>query len=149
MERRHSPSVVTALLALLAAPLVSAVVVLAQPVTHRGPAPVEATAAPRPAAISHVVLITLHDPADAEALIADSDRLIATIPSVVSYACGTPLESERATVDGSYHVGLFVGFESAEGYQQYVDHEAHTALVEAWRARTASMRIFDIADPTP
>lgn len=149
MERRHSPSVVTALLALLAAPLASAVVVLAQPVTHRGPTPAEASAAPRPAAISHVVLITLNDPADAEALIADSDRLIGTIPSVVSYACGTPLESDRATVDGSYHVGLFVGFDSAEGYREYVEHDGHTALVEAWKTRTASMRIFDIADPTP
>jgi hypothetical protein len=149
MERRHSPSVVTALLALLAAPLASAVVVLAQPVTQRGPTPVDISPAPRPAVISHVVLITLNDGADAGALIADCDRLIGTIPSVVSYACGSPLESDRAAVDGSYHVGLFVGFDSAEGYAQYVDHEAHIALVDAWKARTASMRIFDVADPTP
>lgn len=149
MERRHSPSVITALLALLAAPLASAVVVLAQPVTQRGPTPVDATAATRPAAISHVVLITLNDQADAQALIADCDRLIATIPTVVSYACGEPLETERTTVDGSYHVGMCVGFESDEGYRQYVEHEAHVALVQAWKPKTASMRIFDISDPTP
>ncbi|MCC6971143.1 MAG: Dabb family protein [Phycisphaerales bacterium] len=139
----------TAVLALLAAPVASAVVILAQPGTERTPIPAPAVAAPRPALISHVVLVTLKDPADAAELIADSDRLLATIPSVVAYACGTPPGTDRAGVDASFSVGVYLGFETEEGLQAYLDHAAHTTLVEAWRPRIESMRIFDIADPTP
>lgn len=149
MKGKGSPSLVTALLALLAAPFASAVVVLAQSSVEEPPRSVEMAAAPRPALISHVVLITLRDPSDAEALIADCDRMLGTIPSVVSYACGKPLDTGRDSVDGAYHVGLYVGFDSAVGYSDYLTHEAHVELVEAWKARTESMRIFDIADQTP
>jgi hypothetical protein len=96
-----------------------------------------------------VVLVTLKDPADAAELIADSDRLLATIPSVVAYACGTPPGTDRAGVDAPFSVGVYLGFETEEGLQAYLDHAAHTTLVEAWRPRIESMRIFDIADPTP
>lgn len=149
VKRRHSPSVVTAMVALLAAPLASALVVFAQPSAERGTRVVEATRAPRPAVINHIVLITLRDASDAEALIADSDRLLANIPSVVSYFCGTHLDTGRSTVDGSYHVGLYVGFDSAEGYMAYIDHEGHVELVKSWAPRVESMRIFDVVDPTP
>lgn len=149
MKRNRSPSLITAMLALLAAPFASAVVVLAQSSAESQPEPTESIAAPRPALISHVVLITLRDANDADALVSDCDRLLGTIPSVVSYSCGTPLDTGRASVDGTYHVGVYLGFESATGYTQYLEHESHLALVEAWKARTESMRIFDIADPTP
>lgn len=145
----NKPNFFTAALALLAAPVASAVVILAQPETERTPTPAPLVVAPRPAPISHVVLVTLKDPADAPSLIAESDRLLATIPSVVAYSCGTPPPTDRASVDTSFTVGMYVGFESEEGYRAYLDHAAHTALVEAWRTRIESMRMFDITDPTP
>ena len=143
------PNYATALLALLAAPVASAVVILAQPTTDRNPTSPAATPAPRPATINHVVLITLKDPGDAPALIADSDRLLATIPDVTSYFCGTPLVTDRANVDSSYTVGLYVGFESREGYAAYLESDAHTRLVGDWQSRVESMRIFDVEDTTP
>lgn len=151
-----NPSVISAMLALLAAPVASALVVFGQPAPERIPTPhLPATSdgtrvvAPRPGAINHVVLVTLKDPADAAALIADTDRLIGPIPSVKSYFCGPPRPSDRSEVDSSFTVGLYVGFESQEDYQAYLDHQGHRTLEETWRPRIESIRIFDITDPTP
>ena len=143
------PNYATALLALLAAPVASAVVILAQPSVESQPTPVAQPAAPRPATVNHVVLVTLKDPTEAPALISDCDRLLGTIPSVVSYFCGPLLPSERTGVDDSYSVGLYVGFETRGGYAAYLEHEGHVELVQSWRPRIESMRILDIEDPTP
>ncbi|MCL4211163.1 MAG: Dabb family protein [Phycisphaeraceae bacterium] len=99
--------------------------------------------APLPARISHVVFITLHDPARTEQLIADCDRLLPTIPGVTSYACGRHIDTGRASVDASYHVGLYIGFDSTEGYAVYVDHPQHVELVTKWRPEIASMLVRD------
>lgn len=146
---------VLAILTIAVTPIASGLVVLAQPLASPSPdgtpghGPSTLNTAPRPATINHVVLITLRDPARAEALIEDSDRMLGTIPSVVSYFCGRHLESGRTTVDGTYTVALYVGFNSMEGYQAYLDHEGHTELVAAWGPEVESMRIFDVHDPTP
>lgn len=105
--------------------------------------------APRPARISHVVLVKLTDPADAPALLADSDAMLAGIPGVTAYAAGTHLETGRATVDADYSVGLYIGFESEAAYAGYVDHPAHVAYVAKWRPRLEWLRIYDVLDETP
>ncbi len=104
--------------------------------------------APRPAIINHIVFFTLNDPADADALIHDCDTLLASIPGVVTYACGKHLDTGRPTVDGNYDVGLYVGFNSREDYAAYVEHPAHKDLVTCWRPKIKSMRIHDINDET-
>lgn len=103
----------------------------------------------RPAAISHVVLVKLKDPGEAAALIADSDRLLPAIPGVVSYACGRHLDTGRATIDGNYDVGLYVGFDDEAGYRTYVDHPNHIELVNTWRSKWEWIRIHDVGDSTP
>lgn len=103
----------------------------------------------RPALVNHPVFITLNDPADVDACIADCDRLIATIPGVVSYYCGRPLDTGRATVDANYHIGLYVGFISVEDYNAYVAHPQHIALVEKWKPRTTLLFVRDVIDETP
>lgn len=109
---------------------------------HRG-------APPRPARINHVVLFKLKNPADAAELIADCDRLLARIPGIVSYFAGPPLDTGRATVDGDYHVGFFVGFQTEDDYANYVQHPQHIAAVNKWRPRWQWIRVHDVIDDSP
>ena len=104
--------------------------------------------APRPATISHIVLIRLDDPTRAAELIADSDRLLATIPGVVSYSAGTHLDTGRANVLGDYDVGLYIGYDSTADYAGYVEHPQHVELVQKWRTE-AEIVVRDFVDPTP
>ena len=103
--------------------------------------------APRPASITHVVLVKLADPGEVESLRADCDRLIATIPSVAAYAAGTHLETGRGVI-GDYDLGLYLGFETEADYTSYVEHPQHEAIVRGWAPRLEWMRIYDFHDET-
>lgn len=100
----------------------------------------------RTAIVNHPVFFTLNDPTDADELIRDCDAQIQTIPTVVSYYCGKPVDTGRATVLADYHVGLYVGFASVDGYRAYVEHPQHQALVEAWGPRCESIAVRDVLD---
>ncbi|MCI0364463.1 MAG: Dabb family protein [Phycisphaerales bacterium] len=104
---------------------------------------------PRPARINHLAFFKLKEPADAPELIADCDRLLATIPGVVSYHAGTHLEAGRPTVDSNYDVGFYVGFAIEADYARYVDHPNHVKAVNKWRPRWEWIRIHDVVDDTP
>ena len=104
---------------------------------------------PRPAAINHVVFFKLKDPMQARELIADCDARLSTIPGVVSYYCGPPIDTGRETVDADYDVGFYVGFASESDYAAYVAHPSHLELVAEWRPRFQSLRVHDILDETP
>lgn len=104
---------------------------------------------PRPAAISHVVLIKLNDPADVDKVLAECDAALACIPGVVSYASGKHLDTGRANVDGDYDAGLYIGFESEADYAIYVEHPNHVTLVNKWMPHTQWLHIYDIYDPSP
>lgn len=101
--------------------------------------------ASQPPPISHVVLIDLLDEEDTPALLADSERLLRSIPSVRSFAAGRHIETGRASVLADYDVGLVIAFDDPAGYTAYVDHPKHVELVETWGPRLASIRIFDVA----
>lgn len=104
---------------------------------------------PRPSLISHVVLIRLHDPADAPAALSDCNTLLTDIESIETFACGRPMENEREMTSSDYDVGLVIGFASPEDYDAYLLDPVHLQLLEKWKPRVAQMRIFDIVDPTP
>lgn len=104
------------------------------------------TLPPRPAKINHFVVFNLHDPAQTDELIHDCDTLLGTIPGVVSYFAGRHHDVGRGTVFGDYDVGFFVGFNSDEDYEIYVDHPNHIAVVEKWRPRMEWMRVYDVYD---
>jgi len=110
-------------------------------------ATVHGTPGPRAALIHHVVLIRLQDPGDADALIADCDRLLPSIPGVVRYWRGTPFDMGRANVTGDYAVGLEVAFETREAYRTYLEHPRHVELVETWKPRWSGATIHDVWDP--
>ncbi len=103
----------------------------------------------RPARIGHVVFMKLTDPAEQAALLADCDEKLPQIPGVVAYAAGRHLDVGRASVDGDYDVGLYIGFETEEDYAAYVEHELHRELVETWKPRLEWLRVYDVLDETP
>jgi hypothetical protein len=103
----------------------------------------------RPGRINHVVFFTLHDPADAGELIGDCDRMLTTVPGIVSSYAGTRLEPTREGIASDYDVGFYVGFMSEADYQTYLDHPAHLEVVKKWRPRLRRLRVYDVADETP
>ncbi len=100
----------------------------------------------RPAKINHVVFCDLKNPDDIRAFMEDCERYLATIEGVVSYWCGVHGDYGRDTVDSAYDVGLYVGFNSDEDYEKYVDDPKHVYLIDKWRLRFDSLRIFDVID---
>jgi hypothetical protein len=97
-----------------------------------------------PAAIRHVVLIELADPAELAALVADCDAKLAVIPEVTSYWRGKPVDIGRANVDGDYTLGISVDFDSLDAYGRYLRHPAHEELVRTWKPKWKAARIFDV-----
>lgn len=104
--------------------------------------------APRTALIGHIVFITLDDPADYDAILADSDAMLATIPSVSTFSAGRHIDTGRDTIINDYDLAIYLGFESVEGLAAYVDHEQHIAYVNKWKPRLESLRVYDMYDPT-
>lgn len=105
--------------------------------------------APRTAAIGHIVFVDLKDETDRAELIADSDAMLATIPSVATYAAGEHLDTGRETVLGDYSVGIYLGFETEQDLADYVAHPQHVEYVTKWKPRLESLRVYDIYDPAP
>lgn len=102
------------------------------------------TAAP-PGRINHVVFFDLKDPGDVPQLIADCRRLLET-KVVTSGYVGTHYDIGRSSVLRDYDVGFFVAFNSEDDYRAYVEDPAHAALVEKWKPRWDSIRVYDIED---
>lgn len=103
----------------------------------------------RPALINHLVFVKLQEPADGASLIADCDAMLAGIPGVVSYHCGTHGDFGRAGIDADYDVALCLGFDTAEAYAGYLPHPDHVDLVDKWKSRWEWIRIHDVVDETP
>ena len=96
------------------------------------------------APITHVVLIDLKDPTRAAELVADCDRTLPGIESVISYACGVPMVTDRANVLSDYDVGFSVGFRSEAEYKSYLEDPRHQGIVARWREAWKSVKIYDI-----
>lgn len=104
---------------------------------------------PRPALINHVVFFQLSDESDLPELMADCDALAGAIPGIVSYFSGPHLDTGRATVDGEYSLGFYVGFNSADDYAAYVADDVHKSLVAKWMPRLEWLRVYDVYDESP
>jgi len=111
--------------------------------------PTAASVSPRPAPINHIVFFNLKNPADADELIADCDRLLATAPGVVSYFAGKRLDTGRANVETDFEVGFYIGFQTQADYAAFVNHPDHVAAVKKWKPRCEWIRIHDVVDDTP
>jgi hypothetical protein len=105
------------------------------------------SAAPRPAMISHVVFAKLIDSSQADELILACDAQLATIPGVVSYACGKHLDTGRGErVIADYDVGLYLGFDTQAALEAYGTHPQHLAILNEWQPRLQWLRIHDFVD---
>jgi hypothetical protein len=82
--------------------------------------------------ISHVVLCWLKDPGnqDHRQQIIDVSKSFSEIPSVRSVHVGTALSSDRAIVDDSFDVAIYLTFDSKENLQAYLGHPKHVAAKE-------------------
>lgn len=103
----------------------------------------------RPAKINHLVFFSLETPSDRNELIEDCDKKLSTIRGVVSYWCGEHGDFGRSTVDGNYDIGFYVGFNSKEDYDYYLNHPDHIAVVEKWKPRWKWIKIHDVVDESP
>ena len=99
-----------------------------------------------PALISHIVLITLKDPIDLEAIRWAADFSLGTIPSVATYACGSHHETGRSTVLNDYDLAIYLGFASQEDLDAYVTHPQHVGFVERWDPKVELWRVYDMLD---
>ncbi|MFG0245125.1 MAG: Dabb family protein [Phycisphaerales bacterium JB052] len=105
--------------------------------------------APRPALIGHIVFVELQNPDDYPQLLADSDAMLGTIPSVSTFAAGRHIDTGRDTIINDYDLAIYLGFQSVEDLNAYVAHEQHIAYVNKWKPRLTALRIYDLHDPTP
>ncbi|MBG84659.1 MAG: hypothetical protein CMJ40_08955 [Phycisphaerae bacterium] len=104
----------------------------------------------RAARINHVVFFKLEAAQDVDELIRDCDQDLATIPGVTSYFCGKHGDFGRSgVVDSNYDVGFYVGFDTDEAYNAYLEHPRHIDLVSKWKPRWEWVRIYDVVDDTP
>ena len=107
------------------------------------------TRAPRPALIGHIVFIELNEQSDYDAILADSDALLSTIPSVSAYAAGQHIDTGRSTIINDYDLAIYLGFESIDDLNAYVAHDQHVEYVKKWKPMLNSLRVYDMYDPTP
>ena len=104
--------------------------------------------APRTALIGHIVFVELNEPGDYDAILADSDEMLATIPTVSTFAAGRHIDTGRDTIINDYDLAIYLGFESVEDLATYVAHEQHIAYVTKWKPRLKALRVYDMHDPT-
>ncbi|MBK7405075.1 MAG: Dabb family protein [Phycisphaerales bacterium] len=103
---------------------------------------------PRPvtlpsAAIQHLVLIKLDDPARVPEVIADTEATLAHIPGIATLSSATPLPPTSPNALDDYDVCSQIAVDHEAAYTAYTEHPDHKALVARWRAHFVSFRIVD------
>ena len=93
--------------------------------------------------INHVVLVTLNDPSQREALAGETRAMLAHIPGVEAFSVGTPVDIGRSAVDGAYDVGFVARFDGREAYEACEHDAEHVRLRESWRSRVKQIRMYD------
>jgi len=77
----------------------------------------------------HVVLIWLKESGNAahRARIVDATRTFSSMDGIREIRVGTPVSSERSSVDDSFDIGLYMVFSSRDALQAYLNHPEHVA----------------------
>jgi hypothetical protein len=106
----------------------------------------------KPPPFVHTVIFYLKKDApanEADAIIADSQRLLAKIPSVREIRAGRPADKGPAVVVKDYQVGLLVLFDDAEGMQTYLDHPLHKEFVTGHEKGFEKVVVYDFVSKEP
>ena len=114
-----------------------------------GPVAAHAQAPTQPSQdVAHIVLIWLKQSGNAahrEQVITATQGL-ADLPGVLDLQVGEVIPSDRARVDDSYDVGLYMRFASQADLQAYLVHPQHQATVKNKLAPLmARYQVFDFA----
>ena len=91
-------------------------------------------------ALTHAVMFTLSDPADAPEAVQRLRAMGGQIPSLLGIQAGT------ATGGEGPHVLLLTHHEDAQGLQDYSGHPVHLQLLEWIRPRIAGRVVVDSVD---
>lgn len=117
-----------------------------QPASHNGSPTTTRLDTPRLPEVQHVVLLRLKDPLDTPDLVRACNALAEDVPSVRSAFAGLHVEIGRDNIDRDYDLCFIVGFDTVEGYREYLDHPAHLQLLADWRDRLEWIRVVDARD---
>ncbi len=74
---------------------------------------------------------------------------LASMPGMVSYFAGKPLDTARPNIDANYDVAFYAGFDSRESYLLFVQSPQHKAAARKWKPRWEWIRFEDVIDETP
>ena len=99
--------------------------------------------------VVHVVLVWLKEPGNAEhrSRIIEATRSFAAIPGVEEIRTGGPVPAERAAVDDSFDIGLYIVFASKEALDVYSVHPLHkSAQQTVLRPLVARIVVYDFYD---
>lgn len=101
--------------------------------------------------IYHIVLVDLIDTAteaEIEALIADGEASIASIPGVLAVDIGLKLRDDRDVHIRDYDLGVYVKLDST-ALDAYGAHPNHQAFIERQRHLWSSIRVIDFSGSAP
>ncbi|MDX2055133.1 MAG: Dabb family protein [Polyangiaceae bacterium] len=99
--------------------------------------------------LSHVVIFWTKPgvPDAAEKLLAGMREYLAPIPGVTVFHAGKMVPSERAVVDQSYQIGLYVQVEDKAAEVRYQQHPLHLAFIEkCLKDNYERVVVYDFAD---
>ena len=91
-------------------------------------------------ALTHAVMFTLHDPADAEEAVARLRAMAGRIPALLGIEAGT------SAAGSAPHVLLLTRHADSTGLREYVEHPVHQDLLAWIRPRIAARTAVDSAD---
>ncbi len=100
----------------------------------------------------HTVIFYLKKDApanEADGLIADTQKLLAKIPTVREIRAGKPADKATPIAAKDYQVGLLVLFDDSDGLHTYADHPLHKEFVANHEKNFDKVVIYDFLSTSP
>ena len=100
----------------------------------------------------HTVIFYLKKDApanEADALVADTQKLLAKIPTVREIRAGKPADKATPIAAKDYQVGLLVLFDDTDGLHTYSDHPLHKEFVANHAKSFEKVVVYDFLSPNP
>ena len=98
-------------------------------------------------AVSHIVFVWAKEDASKEDIAAMISRaeMLSKIAGVNSMKVGTPVPSDRSTVDDSYDVGITLSFDTVDAMRSYLKHPEHIKYVSTYvKPYAENLLVYDI-----
>ena len=99
--------------------------------------------------INHIVFCWLKEPGNKvqRAQLIETSLKFREIPGVLEVRTGEVVKSDRAIVDSTYDVAVFLSFNNTDDLQKYLDHEDHVAAVKTiLRPLTQKVLVYDFRE---